>query len=195
MAIFAELRNECLIRELARELNTDVLLFGFDGNTYFGNLQAIEDGRIALLGPAIHAESSSVEILTAGGEVVHVDFVRVDLWPIVGKGTAIVSDPFEEEKHIPGIAVTPVVTVNNADRQESHCLIHILRRQIGDRVFIGTLGGFLFEGTLADVFDELAVLTVAEIFVPGTSSSISDSKLRNAVVNLEAITSVSSRRD
>ncbi|MDR3589393.1 MAG: hypothetical protein P4N41_06995 [Negativicutes bacterium] len=194
MAIFAELRNECLIRELRRELNTDVILFGFDGNSYFGNLQGIEDDRIAILAPAIKAESSSVEILTAGGEVVHVDFARVDLWPLVGKGTAIVTDPIEEEHHDLVLATQAAEEPPAAGRQESHCLIHILRREIGERVFIGTLGGFLFEGTLGDVFDELAILTVAEIFVPGTSTSISDSRLRAAVVNLEAITSVSTRR-
>jgi hypothetical protein len=192
MAIFAELRNECLIRELRRELNTDVVLFGFDGNSYFGNLQGIEDDRIAILAPAIKAESSSVEILTAGGEVIHVDFARVDLWPLVGKGTAIVSDPIEQPHHFVAPPGGPIL--QDAGRQESHCLIHILRREIGERVFIGTLGGFVFEGTLGDVFDELAILTVAEIFVPGTSSSISDSKLRAAVVNLEAITSISTRR-
>jgi len=189
MAIFAEIRNECLIRELCHELNTDVVLFSFDGSAYFGNLQAIEDGRLALLAPAIHAESSAVEILTAGGEVIHVDFARVDLWPLVGKGTAIVSDPLESGDD--GVVLQSVPTT---DRQESHCLIHILRREIGERVFIGTLGGFVFEGTLGAVDDELAILTVAEIFVPGTSSSISDTKLRSAVVNLEAITSVSTRR-
>jgi len=188
MAIFAELRNECLIRELSRELNTDVVLFSFDGSAYFGNLQAIEDCRLALLAPAIHAESSAVEILTAGGEVIHVDFARVDLWPLVGKGTAIVSDPLETGEEV------TLATLPSTDRQESHCLIHILRREIGERVFIGTLGGFVFEGTLGAVDDELAILTVAEIFVPGTSSSISDTKLRSAVVNLEAITSVSTRR-
>jgi len=191
MAIFAELRNECLIRELSRELNTDIVLFGFDGNSYFGNLQGIEDGRIAILAPAIKAASSSVEILTAGGEVLHVDFARVDLWPLVGKGTAIVSDPLDPR---PQTAPLTATVVPAAGRQESHCLIHVLRREIGERVFIGTLGGFVFEGTLGDVDDELAILTVAEIFVPGTSSSISDTKLRAAVVNLEAITSVSTRR-
>jgi hypothetical protein len=190
MAIFAELRNECLIRELCREMNTDIVLFGFDGNSYFGNLQGIEDGRIAILAPAIKARSSSVEILTAGGEVLHVDFARIDLWPLVGKGTAIVSDPLVCSPR-PSVVLQ---TQPAAERQESHCLIHILRREIGNRVFIGTLGGFVFEGTLGDVDDELAILTVAEIFVPGTSSSISDTKLRAAVVNLEAITSVSTRR-
>ena len=192
MAIFAELRNECLIRELSRELNTDIVLFSFDGNAYFGNLQAIEECRLAILAPAIKAESSSVEILTAGGEVLHVDFARVDLWPLVGKGTAIVSDPFDSPHHAPTLQTAPATPA--AERQESHCLIHILRREIGNRVFIGTLGGFVFEGTLGAVDDELAILTVAEIFVPGTSSSISDTKLRAAVVNLEAITSVSTRR-
>ncbi|MDR3561083.1 MAG: hypothetical protein P4N59_06555 [Negativicutes bacterium] len=194
MAIFAELRNECLVRELSRELNTDIVLFSFDGNSYFGNLQAIEDGRIAILGPAIKAESSSVEILTAGGEVLHVDFARVDLWPLVGKGTAIVTDPFLEENLVLQTQATAPVAIPDAGRQESHCLIHVLRQEIGERVFIGTLGGFVFEGTLGALDDELAILTVAEIFVPGTSTSISDSRLRAAVVNLEAITSVSTRR-
>ncbi|MBP2658263.1 MAG: hypothetical protein H6Q69_1295 [Firmicutes bacterium] len=53
MSIFTELRNQALVRELERELNTDVVLFGFDGFAYFGNLQAVEDCRIAILSPAI----------------------------------------------------------------------------------------------------------------------------------------------
>lgn len=186
MGFFEEIRNECLIRELQRELNTDVVLFGADGFTYFGNLQAIEDCRVAILTPAREAESSSVEILTPGGEIRFVDFARVDLWIIVAKGTGVRSDPF----------VGPNKTYRNDldavdGRQESHCLIRQLKRSIGDEVVITTLGGFLFEGTLADVSGELAILTVDSILVPGTSSSITDSKIRSVVVNLEALTSVS----
>jgi hypothetical protein len=62
---------------------------------------------------------------------------------------------------------------------------------VGDEVVITTLGGFLFEGTLTTVEDCLAILKVAKILVPGTSSAIGDTKVRSAVVNLEAITSVS----
>lgn len=192
MGFFEEIRNECLIRELQRELNTDVLLFGADGFTYFGNLQAIEDCRIAILTPAREAESSDVEILTPGGEVRFVDFARVDMWILVGKGTGVKRDPIDP----PQAPLNGTRALGNDaeavdGRQESHCLIRQLRRSIGDNVAITTLGGFLFQGTLADVADELAIMTVDEIFVPGTSSSISDSKLRSVVVNLEALTSVS----
>jgi hypothetical protein len=191
MGIFSELRNERLIRELDRELNTDVILFGFDGFSYFGNLQAVEDCRIAIMTPAIEAKSNDVEILTPGGEVRHVDFARIDLWQLVGKGTGIVSDPFESCSK--NSEDTPIRNDLDAisGRQESHCLIHILRRMVGDEVVITTLGGFLFEGTLTTVEDCLAILKVADIFVPGTSSAIADTRVRSAVVNLEAITSVS----
>lgn len=191
MGIFCEIRNECLIRELRRELNTDVLLFGFDGFTYFGNLQAIEDDRLAVLSPAIRAESTDVEILTPGGELAFVEFARVDLWQVVGKGTGIVSDPIDP----PG-ARPPVPGANAAqpaERQESHCLIRLLSRMLGDEVGITTLGGFLFTGILGAIVDELAILTVDDVFVPGTSTSISDTKIRSVVVNLEAITSVLGR--
>ena len=190
MGFFEEIRNECLIRELCRELNTDVVLFGADGFTYFGYLQAIEDERIDILTPAREAESSDVEILTPGGELRFVDFARVDMWILIGKGTGVRSDPIDPRPPIPG---PPIRSEEEAidGRQESHCLIRQLRRSIGDEVIITTLGGFLFEGTLADVDDELAIMTVEEIFVPGTSSGISDSKLRSVVVNLEALTSVS----
>ena len=194
MGFFEEIGNRALIRELQRELNTDVLLFGVDGFTYLGNLQGIEDCRIALLGPAIEARTSDVEILTPGGELRTVEFLRVDLWTIIGKGTGVKNDPID-----PGI--TKIITAddtpnrideeNEAIRQESQALIFQLRRMIGQEVVLTTLGGFLFEGVLGDVGLCLAILTVEDIFGPGDTSSISDNDLRSAVINLNAITSVS----
>ncbi len=189
MAIFAEIRNECLIRELKRELNTDVLLFGFDGFTYFGNLQAIEEDRLAVLSPAIQADSTDVEVLSPGGELAFVEFARVDLWQIVGKGTGIVSDPLDPPGPRPPLPGAPA----DPARQESHCLIRLLTRLVGDEVGVTTLGGFLFEGIVSAIADELAILTVDDVFVPGTSTSISDTKVRSVVINLEAITSVLGR--
>jgi small nuclear ribonucleoprotein (snRNP)-like protein len=197
MGLFTEIRNPALIRELTRELNTDIVLFGFDGFAFFGNLQAVEDCRIAILSPAIEADSNDVEILTPGGEVLHVDFTRVDLWNIVAKGTAIVSDPIERLNcHNESGARTSDTSARNAfeegtERQESHHLIRVLCRMVGDSVVITTLGGFSIEGTLIAIDDELAILSNTDIFVPGSSTSISDRKIRSAVVNLEALTSVS----
>lgn len=195
MSFFSEIRNEALIKELQRELNTDVLLFGADGFIYFGNLQGIDDCRIALIGPAIKSKTRDVEILTPGGELHRVNFARVDLWTIVAKGTGIVHDPITQKKGIkPAVPVTDPATdpVTETDgRQESHQLIRQLCRMIGDDVVITTLGGFLFEGTLGDISNELAIMTVEEIFGPATSSSISDDDVRSVVVNLEALTSVS----
>jgi hypothetical protein len=168
-------------------MNTDVVLFGFDGFVYFGNLQAVEDCRIAILTPAIHAETSDVEILTPGGELVVVSFVRVDLWQIVGKATGVTEDPVVK---CDSSSRDDEASVGESGRQESHNLIHELKRMIGDNVSITTLGGFLFEGILTDVRCELAILKVCDIFVPGKSRSISDSEVRGAVVNLEAVTSV-----
>ena len=190
MGFFAEIANRRLIKELEREYNTDVLLFGVDGFTYFGNLQAIDDCRIAILTPAINAETSNVEILTPGGDLREVSFLRLDLWTIVGKGTGIASDPIDP----PATATKPTAAPQRTEpeRQESHHLIQQLCRMIGDCVAITTLGGFLFDGILGAVDDELAILTVEEVFGPGNGSSISGSNVRSAVVNLEAITSVSS---
>lgn len=188
MGIFTELRNECLIRELQRELNTDVLLFGFDGMVFFGRLQRIDDCRIAILTPPEHA--SNVEIQTPSGENVEVRFAHVDLWQVVAKATGVKTNPFEGEKGLPGKTAASERT-DTTERQESHDLICILRRMIGDLVVITTLGGFLFTGTLGDVDDELAFISVDDIFIPGTSSPISDSDVSTAIINLEAITSVS----
>ncbi|VBB05210.1 Hypothetical protein LUCI_0417 [Lucifera butyrica] len=189
MPIFSELRNRRLIRELCCELNKDVLLFGFDGFVYFGNLQSVEESRLAILTPAAEAESNEVEILTPGGEVIHVDFTRVDLWQLVGKGTGIVSDPIQSGGFT---SSRPDGKKTKKTRHESPCLIRQLRRMIGDEITLTTLGGFLFEGTLAEVPDELAILRIQDIFVPGSSSSLSNSSVRSAVINLRAITSVSS---
>jgi small nuclear ribonucleoprotein (snRNP)-like protein len=190
MSIFRELRNECLIRELEHELNTDVLLFGFDGIVYFGNLQKIEDCRVAFLSPAIEAESN-VEILSPGGEVVDVRFLQLDLWQIVAKATGVKTSPFDNGHGLTGDAAGATQRTEESERQESHTLICVLKRMIGDEVVITTLGGFVFQGTLGNVDDELAFISVDEIFGPATSSGISDDVVSTAVINLEAITSVS----
>ncbi|MBP2650708.1 MAG: hypothetical protein H6Q74_1533 [Firmicutes bacterium] len=190
MSIFRELLNPALVRELEREFNTDVLLFGFDGFTYFGNLQAIDDCRIAILTPAVSARSGNVEILTPGGELVEVRFARVDLWQLVGKGTGIVSNPLISSPP-DGPIVLQQVGMEATERQESSDLLKWLSRQLGDDVLITTLGGFLVEGTLSELNDCLAVLSVDDVFIPGTSSSISSDTLRSVVINLKAITSVS----
>lgn len=205
MAIFKEIRSESLIRELQRELNTDVLLFGFDGMVYFGNLQRIEDCRVAYLSPAIEAESN-VEILSPGGELVDVRFLHVDLWQIVAKATGVRTDPFDNGGRVPfqgapngspdpSAPIEVAIRTDTTARQESHELICTLKRMIGDDVVITTLGGFLFEGRLGEVDDELAFLSIEEILGPATSSGISSDDVTNAVVNLEAITSVSSSAD
>ena len=189
MSIFRELRNECLIRELDRELNTDVLLFGFDGVVYFGNLQKIEDCRVAFLSPAITAESN-VEVLSPGGEVVNARFLNVDLWQVVAKATGVKTSPFCDKDGFIGAAGIDGHRTEEPERQESHDLVCLLRRMIGDNVIITTLGGFVFQGTLGNVDDELAFISVDEIFGPATSSGISDDEVSTAVINLRAITSV-----
>ncbi|CQR74543.1 hypothetical protein SOV_26490 [Sporomusa ovata DSM 2662] len=191
MSIFRELRNECLIKELEHELNTDVLLFGFDGIVYFGNLQKIDDCRVAFLSPAIEADSN-VEILSPGGEVVDVRFLNLDLWQIIAKATGVKTSPFDNGKS-PGLCISAEETQRTeaSERQESRDLICLLKRMIGDLVVITTLGGFVFQGTLGNVDDELAFISVDEIFGPATSSGISDDVVSTAVINLEAITSVS----
>ena len=153
MSFFSEIRNDCLVRELQNETNTDVLLFGADGFIYFGNLQGIEDCRIALLSPAIKSETRDVQILSPGGELRRGDFLRVDLWVIVAKGTAIVNDPIAcsdgPASGGPGGPGGP--RDESEERQESHLLIRQLCRMVGDNVIVTTLGGFLFEGTLGAV--------------------------------------------
>lgn len=191
MSIFTELRNPSLVRELERELNTDVVLFGFDGFAYFGNLQAIEDCRLAILSPAIEAKCNNVEILTPGGEVLHVDFTRVDLWNVVAKGTAIVRDPFENSHNHNNEDSTRIDTEEATERMESRHLVRVLCRMVGDAVVLTTLGGFSIEGTLIAIDDCLAILTNTNIFAPGSRTPISDRRIRSAVVNLEALTSIS----
>lgn len=186
MSIFKDLRNECLIRDLQRELNTDVLLFGYDGMVYFGNLQRVEDCRVALLTAAIEA-GSDVEILPPGGELVNVRFLHVDLWQIIAKASGVKANPLVPEP----IAAVEKNRLETTDRQECRELIRTLRRMIGDQVVITTLGGCVFEGVLGDVDDELAFMSVEEILVPANASVISSSEVSTAVISLAAITSVS----
>lgn len=88
-------------------------------------------------------------------------------------------------------------TVN---REESHQLICLLARMIGDtNVTIKTLGGFLFVGTLTRIDDELAHLSQAFVFTPGGATIPEGAKTPekarcvaagSAVVNLETLTGV-----
>ncbi len=186
MSFYCKIKNEELICDLKREINGDVLLLGADGFTYFGHLQSIEDCRMAVLTPAITAVTSDVEIITPGGCLVTVNFVRVDLWSIIAKGSGIVHDPvycIESCKD----------DCNVRDGKDRDCdiLIRSLKRLIGNNVAITTTGGFLFEGVPSEVCRDLAILTVDEIYIPGCNSFISDRNIRSVVVNLEAITSVS----
>jgi hypothetical protein len=205
MSIFWGIRNERFLRELQRELNTDVLLFGLDGFTYFGRLQQIEDCRIALLTPAIVSNSHNVEILSPGGDIQQVKFTRIDLWQIVGKGTGISADPLADSSSSSSSSSSVGDSRDNGtearqhqnemhealDRQDGHHLVRILCRMIGDNVALTTLGGFLFTGLLGDVDGEVAIMTVDDIFLPATSSAISDNAVGTVVINLEALTSVS----
>lgn len=202
MSLYGKIYNSSLCDELRHELNTDVLLLGADGFAYFGHLQAIEDGRLAILTPAITAATSSVEIVTPSGCLATVDFVRVDLCSVIAKGTGIVDDPV----YCLNPCCQDVLTdcedddacgcdccCNRQDR-EYECWPRQLRRLIGDTVAITTVGGFLFEGILSDVSRNLAILTLDELFIPGTSGYVSDRNLRSAVVNLEAISSIATNR-
>lgn len=188
MSVFTELRNASLVRELERELNTDVVLFGFDGFAYFGNLQAVEDCRIAVLSPGIEADCNAVEILTPGGDILRVDFTRVDLWNIVAKGTAVVDDPFGDAD------AAARIESEATERQESRHLVRVLCRMVGDGVVLTTLGGFCIVGTLIALDDCLAILSNTNIYAPGSCEPISGTRVRSAVVNLDALTSVSGDR-
>ncbi len=131
-----------------------------------------------------------MEILTPGGEILHVDFTRVDLWNIVAKGTAIVDDPFENLN----TEASRIDSEEATERTESRHLVKVLCRMVGDGVVITTLGGFAIEGTLIAIDDCLAIISNSQIFAQGSSDPISDSRIRSAVVNLEALTSVSGDR-
>lgn len=89
-----------------------------------------------------------------------------------------------------------------ANRQESHRLICQLKEMIGDNVGIEVLGGFIFEGNLVDVDDELATLGPLTSFnaptfnfattaiVPPFGETIFSPEISAIVVNLEVITAV-----
>ncbi len=190
MGFFTDIANKKLIRELERELNTDVVLFGADGFSYFGSLQDIDDCRVATLTPAQKAGTDFVEIQAPNEVLIKEKFARVDLFIIVAKATSITSDPFDDP---PALApTTPTRESENEpiERQESHNLIHFLKASVNDFVSITTLGGFAFTGILTGVNDELAILSADDIYVPGVSTSLTD--VNAVIVNLEAITSVSS---
>lgn len=205
MGFYHTIHNRAFLDELDQELNTDVLLFGADGFAYFGHLQRIENCRTAILAPAIAACTSDVEIITPGGCVVTVDFVRVDLCSIVAKGTGIVRDPLFCEQS-PGCDCNCNCGCNreeealedlpDADRLErdDDCTVRQLRRLIGNDVTLTTIGGFLFQGILSDVCRNLALLSIDEIFIPGGDGCLSDHNIRSVTVNIKAVNAVAEKR-
>jgi hypothetical protein len=89
------------------------------------------------------------------------------------------------------------------NRQETHKLISQLKEMIGDNVDIEVLGGFIFEGNLADVDDELATLGplnscncptfnfATTAIIPPFGDIIFSPEISAITVNLEVITAVS----
>lgn len=181
---WSNFRNEDLVKELQRELNSDIVLFGINGFVYFGNLQAIHDCRIAILSPAVLSDSTAVEILTPGGAKTTTSFLRVDLWTIAAKGIGIVDDPLTS--HCRETSDPDVV------RGEAEGLLCLMKRMVGDSISVTTLGGFTFNGILSSMCDDLAIISVDDIFVPGSYEPITGSTIRSVVINLKTITSVGS---
>lgn len=75
------------------------------------------------------------------------------------------------------------------DRQESHKLIQELKKRISDFVIITAIGipfGFVFNGALVDVDDELATLTDVTVLPAGGPAITLDT----VTVNLEVIAAV-----
>lgn len=211
MGVYHTTYNRAFFKELDQELNTDILLFSIDGFAYFGHLQRIENCHTAILAPAIAACTSDVEIITPGGCVVTVDFVRVDLCSIIAKGTGIVRDPVfcnqepesncccnQQQNCCCNRDEESAEALPDADRLErdDDCTVRQLRRLIGNDVSLTTLGGFLFQGILSDVCHDLALLSIDEIYIPGGGGYLSDHNIRSVTVNVKAVNSVAeSRRD
>ena len=181
---WSDFKNEDLIKELQRELNSDIVLFGVNGFVYFGNLQAIQDCRIAILSPAVLSDATAVEILTPGGARTTTSFLRVDLWTIAAKGTGIVDDPL--------ISSCTVAATSNTLRSEPDGLLCLMKRMIGSSISLTTLGGFTINGILSSMCDDLAIISVDDIFLPGACDPITEATIRSVVVNLKTITSVGS---
>lgn len=184
---WSDFKNEDFVKDLSREVNTDIVLLGINGFSYFGNLQAIQDCRIAILSPAVQSEANAVEILTPSGAKTTTSFLRVDLWTVVAKGSGIVSDPL-----VSSCTVTPTADEAEAVRSEPDSLICLLKRMIGDSISLTTMGGFTISGILSSMDDDVAIISVDNIYLPGPCEPITSATTRSITVNLKAITSVGS---
>lgn len=183
---WSDFKNEDFIKDLTREVNTDIVLFGINGFSYFGNLQAIHDCRIAILSPAVQSDSTAVEILTPSGAKTTTSFLRVDLWTIVAKGSGIVSDPLVSS------CTTTTTTDEETLRSEPDALLCLMKRMIGDRISITTMGGFTISGILSSMCDDVAIISVDDIYLPGACDPITSATVRSVTVNLKAISTVGS---
>lgn len=83
--------NKHLLRELANELNTNLVIFTADGFATLGNLQQIIDCRILVLTPASGiAGVTTVRTLGPGGLItLATTFVNIDVCQVVAKATGL----------------------------------------------------------------------------------------------------------
>jgi hypothetical protein len=67
-----------------------------------------------------------------------------------------------------------------------------MKRMVGDSISLTILGGFTVNGILSSMCDDLAIITVDDIFLPGACDPITEATIRSVVVNLKTITAVGS---
>lgn len=182
--MFTKFINPAFIEKLRTKIGQSVVLFGLDGMSYFGKLSSILEGKRALLTPSPLSSSGLVEIQNPA-EVSAVENQSIfDASWLVGFGFDITGDPFvmpnDNSEDISIDASAPAQAQVNSHQTNGKPSV----------VTLGTLGGFLFAGTLDQCFRNTAQLSIDFIFAPGGDGS-TVFFINKAIVNLDALTSVS----
>jgi hypothetical protein len=193
--------------ELLQKIGNSVLLFGKDGMSYFGRLEAVTENFIATLTPSPLSDSGLVEILDPAEIAAGENRSAVDVKSIVAFAFDITADPFvmpddnaEDVEEVPApptaagtLANAPSKSIRddaNYDLNGSlEDTIESFARQ-HESITLASIGGFLFAGTVRKMCYHTALLDVEYIFAPGGDGSTLFS-VGKVLVNLPAVTSVS----
>ena len=197
MSICDDLKNDYFIGKLIGKIGEDVILFGFDGMSYYGRLMEISEDHIGLLTPAALSSTYLVEIQNPAEVAAVENRVYILLDYLVGFGYDITADPFvipdDNAEDVTGEGAQAPPSAAPASGFGGDCgqsgLVDKLKAMA--LLTVGTLGGFLFAGYVSEVQEDTATMGIVYIFAPGGDGSTLFS-INNAVVNLKAASSVAS---
>jgi hypothetical protein len=186
-------KNSSFIDKLEDQIGNDIILFGADCMSYFGNLSDVTENA-AVLTAADLSSSGLVEIRNPSEAVAGTNTSSIKLINLVGFGYNLTADPFvyppqEEEGLGPAVSSSDVNVQPTEAYSDDKCFCHHSKLEIP--TIISTFGGFIAAGGMINMDKNIAELDVEYIFAPGGDGNTLFA-IDNAVINLRAATAFSS---